>query len=50
MTGASELCRCGHVRRLHGSRVGLALPGPRCRAWKNGADCACTHFDKESNA
>lgn len=49
MRVASDLCRCGHARRLHGSRAGLVLPDLRCRAWSNGDDCACTHFNKELN-
>lgn len=33
-----DRCRCGHARRIHGSRPGLELPDERCRA------CDCLTF------
>jgi hypothetical protein len=42
-----DLCFCGHVRRMHGSRPGLVLPDLRCRAYMTGTDCPCPEFVSE---
>jgi hypothetical protein len=36
----ADLCTCGHVRRIHGSRPGCDLPDDRCRAPR----CSCPDF------
>jgi len=45
MTGQLDLCRCGHVRRIHG-RPGQTFVTESCR----NRTCTCDDFDPEEES